>query len=188
MVQEIDNGYLMILTVRHDLNPTTLKEYAITTYCEDSSMRYKKGMAFKDVDWFDPEKTPALLQAFRGTGEKITFPLDDSHISAFTEVTIPERVMELMKSKNKDACVIDAAVKMYIDADKFITSQMENACMEYSADADHKTGQKNFDTGLDRRVEGPCDIMWIDVCSLAAMADNELSKLVDKVLQLASVA
>ena len=184
--QAIDNGFLSILTVRHETDPKTGKEFTITNHLEDSSMRYKKGMA--DVDWFDPKDTPALLRAFRGTGEKITFPIDDDHKSCMDQAVFPERIRAILLSKNKDSCVVDAAVKIYMDTSEYITSQMENACTEYLADPDHTTGQKNEDTALDRRVEGPCDLLWIDVRSLAAMTDADLTKLVDKVLQLALVA
>lgn len=79
-------------------------------------------------------------------------------------------------------------IKIYMDVVEWTNCQMENACTLYAVDSDMKTGQKNFDTGLDRRVEGPCDLMYIEMRSLDAMADVELSKLVDKVLQLAKVA
>jgi hypothetical protein len=91
----------------------------ITDQLEDASKRYKK--ATSAYNCFDPKDAPVLMTAYRGTGKKITFPIDDTSRACFDK-----RIRAALLNKNSDRGVVDAAIKIYTDADGFITTLLED--------------------------------------------------------------
>ena len=95
---------------------------------------------------------PLILRHYVGTGTRLNFPLNldqslyDSTIKALKEALGPKC----------DAAVLESAMDLFSEADGYLVG-----ILECSVGCDDN---RNADTMLERRIVGPCDVLYVQMC------------------------